>query len=235
MPPRAASAGRALGGQAAASASMGAGGGGAAASSSSTSAPKRKVADPQGPVMELLQSFGVRDKGGFYDVRIRGKYLRLDNTKNPTANAPSTKAAGTGRRAGRCKEVQGRDQWKGLRFADFEPLRALWHSYIEDLQLGSGQELSKGLAAADLHGCTLEVVAAKNPGCVRLRGTVLEETQNTFRIITSDNRIKVLPKECSVFEVVVLGERVRLLGPAWAFRLPRGAPGPQAPQAWSLG
>mmetsp|Transcript_130491 Transcript_130491/g.418397 ORF Transcript_130491/g.418397 Transcript_130491/m.418397 type:complete len:170 (+) Transcript_130491:277-786(+) len=75
----------------------------------------------------------------------------------------------------------------------------------------------------------------KNPGCVRLRGTVLEETQNTFRIITSDNRIKVLPKESSMFEVAVLGERVRLLGPAWAFRLPKGAPGPRAPQAWSLG
>merc|ERR1719414_1788597 len=121
-----------------------------------------------------------------------------------------------------------------MRYAEFAPLRDLWKAYVQDLKLGQGQELANGMASADLHGSTIEVVQAKNPGCVHLRGTVVEETQKTFRIVTPDNRVKVLLKEKCVFELEVCGERVRLLGPAWAQRLPGGVPGPHAPLAWEL-
>eukprot|EP00971_Amphidinium_carterae_P230753 4579261-Amphidinium_carterae.1 len=57
------------------------------------------------------------------------------------------------------------------------------------------QALSKVLLTADLHGCSLMVLRAKNPGCSGAKGTVIEETQRTFRIISQDDRIRVLPKE----------------------------------------
>lgn len=55
----------------------------------------------------------------------------------------------------------------------------------------------QALGWADLHGSTLEVVSAQNPGCTGVRGTVIEETQRTFRLITRQDKVKVLPKERS--------------------------------------
>ncbi|CAE8604117.1 unnamed protein product, partial [Polarella glacialis] len=193
---------------------------------------KRPVADPEGPVLELLQTYGIRNGKGYYDGRIRGKFLRFDSQKPP---APPVAEAGARRGGGgRLQEAQGKDHWKSYRYDDFGPLRELWSTYMRDLGPGEGQQLCDTLAGADLHGSTLGVVQAKNPGCVGLRGTVIEETQRTFRIITVGNKVRVLPKESCVFEVEVLGKQLRLLGPAWMHRLPGGAPGPFVPQKWSL-
>merc|ERR1712194_489054 len=128
--------------------------------------------------------------------------------------------------------AQAKAQWQSLRYDDFAPLRELWEAYISDLVKNSGEDLGKVLASADLHGSVLEVVSAKNPGCVRLRGTVIEETQKTLRVITLDNHTKVLPKATCVFEVAYREQRVRLLGPALSHRLPSGAPGPFTPSGW---
>mmetsp|Transcript_118065 Transcript_118065/g.333913 ORF Transcript_118065/g.333913 Transcript_118065/m.333913 type:complete len:238 (+) Transcript_118065:86-799(+) len=222
---------------------------------------KRPPPDPRGPVLELLQAFGVRERGGYYDGKVRGKVMRFDNIRQIGA-AASKGSAGKGaarngygggrhRRAAEAgknaseapagAESKGRDggakskeAWSGLSYEDFEPLRELWASYVDDMQAGSGPALAEALAAADLHGSIVEVVQSRHPGCVRLRGTVLEETQRTIRIITPDNRVRVLPKATCVFEVEARGERIRMLGPAWAHRLPGGVPGPYAPQRWTL-
>eukprot|EP00930_Biecheleria_cincta_P084736 TRINITY_DN74184_c0_g1_i1.p1 TRINITY_DN74184_c0_g1~~TRINITY_DN74184_c0_g1_i1.p1 ORF type:complete len:204 (-),score=33.94 TRINITY_DN74184_c0_g1_i1:119-730(-) len=193
---------------------------------------KRRVVDSEGPTLELLRTFGIKNAKGYYDGKIRGKYMRFDSQKVASAPADARSQPGSGRH----KDAQGKEHWKNLRYSDFQPLRELWLSYIKDLLPGDGQELAATLANADLHGSTLEVVQAKNPGCVRLKGTVIEETQRTFRIITPDSRVRVLPKENSTFEVEVLGQRVRLLGPAWMHRFSAvsGAPGPFCPRSWSL-
>eukprot|EP00933_Yihiella_yeosuensis_P082902 TRINITY_DN96933_c0_g1_i1.p1 TRINITY_DN96933_c0_g1~~TRINITY_DN96933_c0_g1_i1.p1 ORF type:complete len:213 (-),score=32.47 TRINITY_DN96933_c0_g1_i1:71-709(-) len=193
---------------------------------------KRRVVDSEGPVLELLQSFGIRNGKGYYDSRIRGKVLRFDHQKLPPPPPPRPDNQRGG--GGRHKEAQGKEHWKNLRYEDFEALRTLWTTYITELRPGEGEDLCETLASVDLHGSTLQVVQAKNPGCVNLKGTVIEETQRTFRIITSDSRVRMLPKEACVFEVEVLGHRVRLLGPAWKHRLPGGAPGPLTPQGWAL-
>lgn len=51
------------------------------------------------------------------------------------------------------------------------------------------------LVKADFHGCKVEIVKAKHPSLVGLAGIVVQETAGTFRIVTSKNDIKVLPKE----------------------------------------
>eukprot|EP00927_Polykrikos_kofoidii_P053821 TRINITY_DN48376_c0_g1_i1.p1 TRINITY_DN48376_c0_g1~~TRINITY_DN48376_c0_g1_i1.p1 ORF type:complete len:263 (+),score=29.58 TRINITY_DN48376_c0_g1_i1:176-964(+) len=233
-------------------------------------APKRQSPDPRGPVLELLHSFGVRDRCGYYDSKVRGKVVRMDNVRSASAvTAACGKGTGkVGRRTGGygggrhrrvlnqqeakattaaenatattsteklpCAASARKSSWDGLRYEDFEPLRELWVAYIDDIQPGSGPALAEALASCDLHGAIVGVVQARNPGCVRLRGTVIEETQQTFRIITKDNRVRMLIKEACVFELEARGECVRLLGPAWSHRLPGGVPGPHAPLRWTL-
>ncbi|KAG8706800.1 hypothetical protein FRC09_002197 [Ceratobasidium sp. 395] len=45
----------------------------------------------------------------------------------------------------------------------------------------------------------LTVKASKCPTLVGVSGIVIEETANVFRVITPDDRVKVLPKQNSVF------------------------------------
>eukprot|EP00419_Tripos_fusus_P012795 CAMPEP_0172668782 /NCGR_PEP_ID=MMETSP1074-20121228/9273_1 /TAXON_ID=2916 /ORGANISM="Ceratium fusus, Strain PA161109" /LENGTH=181 /DNA_ID=CAMNT_0013485469 /DNA_START=56 /DNA_END=598 /DNA_ORIENTATION=+ len=172
---------------------------------------KRRVADPQGPVLDLLGKFGVRDSGGFYERHVRGKMLALDNSASH--RQPGKKKAAS--LPQRHKEVQKKQQWTGLCYDDFDRLRDLWKSYVSDLMRSQSGDVAQALLSIDLHGSTLTVVQSKNPGCVNLQGTVIEETENTFRIITYGNRVRVLPKASCVFEVEAQGRRVRLLGPAW--------------------
>ncbi|CAE7460131.1 Pop4 [Symbiodinium natans] len=175
-------------------------------------APKRRVADPEGPTLELLRTFGIGNTSGYYDRNIRGKFLRLDPSKLPAKPSKGRNAVKGS------KEARGKEHWKQLRHDDFAPLRALWEKYIEDLSPANDDELSAVLARADLHGSCLRVAQAKTPGLVRLSGTVIEETQQTFRIITAENQIKVLPKESCIFEVEALGRSLRLLGPSFIQR-----------------
>jgi len=193
---------------------------------------KRRVPDPQGPVLELLQGLGLRDVGGFYDSRVRGKLLRLGaDTVAPRSTIAGASGGTPGVKRGPASALGHRNC---PRHEELAPLRELWAMYVAALQPGRGQQLAAALSSMDLHGSTLEVVQSKSPGCVHLRGTVVEETHRTFRIVTREGQLRVLPKERCVFELEVLGERLRLLGPAWAERLRGGTAGHDAPRRWEL-
>ncbi|GAA5998363.1 hypothetical protein JCM5350_007432 [Sporobolomyces pararoseus] len=59
------------------------------------------------------------------------------------------------------------------------------------------------LVKAEFVGCLLSVKRAKNPSLVGLQGIVLQETQGTFKIVTPKSQIKVLPKQNSIFTIVL--------------------------------
>ncbi|CAJ1446634.1 unnamed protein product [Effrenium voratum] len=187
---------------------------------------KRPVADPEGPVLELLRvlarentcSFKIGNFTGYYEGRIRGKFQRLDN-----ARQPQPEKAAPPRAFGKAKR---KEDWR-FNSEDFEPLRLLWQQYIQDLQ----PEVAS-LASVDLHGSHVSVISAKSPGLARLAGTVIEETQRTLRIITPDSQVKILPKDSCVFEVEILDRRVRFLGPSRSGG--SGSSGSGRSRAWRL-
>ncbi|KAF8606633.1 RNase P subunit p29-like protein, partial [Ceratobasidium sp. AG-I] len=102
-----------------------------------------------------------------------------------------------------------------LRYQTFLDIHTLWTGYMSELLnlhlLTSINEpldsyvsshalgMQTKLVKADFHGCKLTVKASKCPTLVGSSGIVIEETANVFRIITSDDRIKVLPKQNSIF------------------------------------
>lgn len=107
-------------------------------------------------------------------------------------------------------------QRRGLRLFDirpeqqryklFLPLHELWKQYIRDLCNGlkpdtQPQMIQAKLLKADLHGAIISVTKSKCPSYVGVTGILLQETKHVFKIITKEDRLKVIPKLNCVFTV----------------------------------
>ena len=90
-----------------------------------------------------------------------------------------------------------------------------WKEYIHALALPAQnlKEAHQLLLQADLHGCFLRVIEAPETRLVGVRGIVVRNTQNTFYLVTPEDRVVVIPKKPCVFEFSVDDKRVvTLLG-----------------------
>ncbi|XP_011492043.1 ribonuclease P protein subunit p29 isoform X3 [Oryzias latipes] len=95
------------------------------------------------------------------------------------------------------------------RYELFLPLHDLWRRYVLDLCAGlkptCPQFVQQKLLKADLHGAIITVVRSKCPSYVGQSGILLQEFKHVFKIITREDRLKVIPKRNSVFSVEVNG------------------------------
>uniref|UniRef100_A0A8D0HWQ2 Ribonuclease P protein subunit p29 n=1 Tax=Sus scrofa TaxID=9823 RepID=A0A8D0HWQ2_PIG len=92
----------------------------------------------------------------------------------------------------------------------FLPLHELWKQYIRDLCNGlkpdtQPQMIQAKLLKADLHGAIVSVTKSKCPSYVGVTGILLQETKHVFKIITKEDRLKVIPKQNCVFTVEIDG------------------------------
>lgn len=95
------------------------------------------------------------------------------------------------------------------KYAVYEPLREMWNAYI--LEVLSNEEgklclpvtaqMTTKLCAADYHGSYLRVVRSGCVSRVGIVGIVIKDSRGAFEIITASNKIKVVPKENTTFEV----------------------------------
>jgi ribonuclease P protein subunit POP4 len=90
------------------------------------------------------------------------------------------------------------------------PLAQLWLEYALEiipanrLDLLGPQEREAVLdriLRMDWHGAYIAVQQCPAPERVGTEGVVLQETEHTFRIVTRDSRLRVLPKASTVFSV----------------------------------
>ncbi|XP_055504344.1 ribonuclease P protein subunit p29 isoform X2 [Leucoraja erinacea] len=96
------------------------------------------------------------------------------------------------------------------RYELFLPLHELWKQYIRDLCNGLKPQTSTNviqtkLMKADFHGAIVTVVKSKCPSYVGITGIILQEMKHIFKIITVENKIKVIPKQNNVFSVEIDG------------------------------
>ncbi|KFO26131.1 Ribonuclease P protein subunit p29 [Fukomys damarensis] len=94
------------------------------------------------------------------------------------------------------------------RYNLFLPLHELWKQYIRDLCNGlkpdtQPQMIQAKLLKADLHGAVISVTKSKCPSYVGVTGILLQETKHVFKIITKEDRLKVIPKLNCVFAVEI--------------------------------
>ncbi|KAA8585694.1 hypothetical protein FQN60_004388 [Etheostoma spectabile] len=69
----------------------------------------------------------------------------------------------------------------------------------------SPQLVQQKLLKADFHGAIITVVRSKCPSYVGTTGILVQEFKHIFKIITKENKLKVIPKRNSVFEVEING------------------------------
>mmetsp|Transcript_24100 Transcript_24100/g.33417 ORF Transcript_24100/g.33417 Transcript_24100/m.33417 type:complete len:229 (-) Transcript_24100:94-780(-) len=171
-------------------------------------------------VKTYLPAGSVGDQN--YRRKVHGKVLLLSN---PTQRSPSFSQSNRrrqkrlatieimGSRALKEAKLHSLDA-KHIRYELFLPLREQFQSYaartlfnnkkINSTIKGFGECCSSQIlaemgGALDLTGCEIEVCESSAPSLVGISGIVIENSQNTFRIITKRNRIKVIPKwQCSV-------------------------------------
>ncbi|XP_029904079.1 ribonuclease P protein subunit p29 [Myripristis murdjan] len=96
------------------------------------------------------------------------------------------------------------------RYELFLPLHNLWRQYIIDLCNGlkpssNPQLVQQKLLKADFHGAIITVVRSKCPSYVGTTGILVQEFKHVFKIITKEDRLKVIPKRNSVFAVEING------------------------------
>ncbi|KAF0927735.1 hypothetical protein E2562_035984 [Oryza meyeriana var. granulata] len=69
----------------------------------------------------------------------------------------------------------------------------------EELIGGWKKQLSENLISADLHGALVTVAECKSASYQGVCGIMIQETAETFGIISEDNRFRAVPKAGSVF------------------------------------
>eukprot|EP00013_Stygamoeba_regulata_P006351 CAMPEP_0177631014 /NCGR_PEP_ID=MMETSP0447-20121125/1523_1 /TAXON_ID=0 /ORGANISM="Stygamoeba regulata, Strain BSH-02190019" /LENGTH=434 /DNA_ID=CAMNT_0019132469 /DNA_START=103 /DNA_END=1407 /DNA_ORIENTATION=- len=109
------------------------------------------------------------------------------------------------------------------RFEEYLPLHELWNEYACSI-IGDGRlfpesaTLQQTVARMDLHGSMIEVIRSKCPSLIGLRGIVLQEHTHVFRVLGRDDKLRVVPKRESVFEITAGGCRITLFGQHLCFR-----------------
>lgn len=135
------------------------------------------------------------------EFKLRYKPVMLENlqTAKPS-NKPKRKEM-----SAREKRIRGiyNISSKNQRYDMYVPLHKLWQDYMQSmLNLQPNSNLKAAypkLLRADYHGCILNVSRSKCPSYVGTSGILLQETKNAFKIITKDDKLKMIPKANSVF------------------------------------
>lgn len=94
---------------------------------------------------------------------------------------------------------------EGQSYKKYIPMHRLWKDYIKDVLNTENmndkniQVSQEKLLKADYHGCCLTVQRSTCPSYIGVTGIVLQETRNTFKVITKEDQVKCIPKMNSVF------------------------------------
>ncbi|XP_027136949.1 ribonuclease P protein subunit p29 isoform X1 [Larimichthys crocea] len=131
-------------------------------------------------------------------------YARPKKSKRNSKKAKGLNARQ--KRAMKVFQIKPEDQ----RYQLFLPLHELWRQYITDLCGGlkptcSPQFVQQKLLKADFHGAIITVVRSKCPSYVGTTGILVQEFKHVFKIITEEDKLKVIPKRNSVFAVEING------------------------------
>ncbi|XP_070617750.1 ribonuclease P protein subunit p29 [Erythrolamprus reginae] len=109
------------------------------------------------------------------------------------------------------------------RYEIFIPLHELWKQYIRELCNGlkpdaHPQMIQTKLLKADLHGALVTVTKSRCPSYVGITGIVVQETKYVFKIVTKEDKLKVIPKRNNIFSLETDGFVSYIYGSRIQFR-----------------
>jgi len=147
---------------------------------------------------------------GASDINVQDKFVFFDNPTfqgNASAKARLRALRSRGKRSQKHMSMRQHRQCgsfdfprKYQRYDIFLPMHEMWKEYIGELLRNCRKKsIEQCLLAADFHGAILAVVESKNKSFIGVQGIMVRETVNTFGILTSENKFRVVPKKGSVF------------------------------------
>ncbi|POS88236.1 hypothetical protein EPUL_000139 [Erysiphe pulchra] len=130
--------------------------------------------------------------------RLKRVRRRLTRVKNPGQPKPLSS-----------RQVRSLDIFtipeSAKKYSIYAPLHQLWVAYIQEI-LWDGKGFmpvnsmqAAKLCSADFHGAELEVVRSRCVSRVGVKGIVVKDSKSIFELVTSDDEVKILPKEGTVF------------------------------------
>ena len=157
--------------------------------------------------------------------RVSGKVFILENmgqsefynrNKAPSRTIPSRECLGQ-----HSRESKGLDDLSKLTYADAERLNRLWITYASAfLEVVNRIAASTQIAETgdpfefahdfvnhhfELTGATIEVAHSQNSQLIGMTGIVVRENENSFEIVSSSNKRRLIPKDVTTIRVHVSG------------------------------
>ncbi|KAF8311042.1 RNase P/MRP, p29 subunit [Clavulina sp. PMI_390] len=105
-----------------------------------------------------------------------------------------------------------------IKYDTFLPIHHMWCTYMGELlnlpaapppqgtadapvqhRMPSAATMQPKLVKAEFNGAIIEVTDSRNKSLIGCRGIVIFESENTFKIVTQKDAVKVIPKENSIF------------------------------------
>ncbi|XP_018801006.1 PREDICTED: ribonuclease P protein subunit p29 [Bactrocera latifrons] len=167
------------------------------------------------------------------DININSEHITMLEGGNTARNSSNVRRGHTARKSAVIPRRQHRALGlhtlpkTAVTYLDATKIHRVWKRYVrEALGIESGDVLptvyEKGhdsicqaLMKIDLHGAQIKVLESKCETLVGLIGVVVLETKNIFKIVSTDDRLRSIPKHDSVFcitigniEVVAYGKQL---------------------------
>ena len=86
------------------------------------------------------------------------------------------------------------------KFTDYLPLHEMWREYMKSTLGPSSLINNEIMLKVDYHGCIFKVVKSHCGSYVGKEGMLIKETENTFQILTREDKLFTIPKNGSVFQ-----------------------------------
>ncbi|KAK1229119.1 RNase P/RNase MRP complex subunit [Marasmius sp. AFHP31] len=194
---------------------------------------KFSSAKPFVPTFVQSSATQASDPAEIYASRIHGRKILLENPvresrtrkeqeekrQRRAAHNQKKKLGIIGRRQAKEKGVWKFDESQA-KFDLFLPLHHLWMGYMSELlglpQVGPNNNrlptlkdiptsagMHPKLVKADFHGSIMTVRQSKCPSLIGISGIVIHESENALRVVTRTNKVKLIPKQNSIFAFAV--------------------------------
>jgi len=135
-------------------------------------------------------------------AKAKRSHAKSVRSQDASGQAPAVTSKKRKREEVKRRKIPLAELEKNLKYADFLALNQMWREYIATLRgslAATSPVFAEKLIRADFHGALVKVVRSTSPTAVGLQGIVLIETRNTFRVITTANKVKTFSKAGSVF------------------------------------
>ena len=109
-----------------------------------------------------------------------------------------------------------------IKYEDYETMHDMWNQYMTELLANSGSnntnQMQSLLLKADFHGAAMTVVRSR---CLTMRnqsGIVVTESKNFFQIVTKKDKMIMVPKKSSIFEITFLNNKITIFGDQFCYK-----------------